>query len=46
MWGKTGSGDGGFGRGATCGVDGVLAAYSAAVGRGAREEEMMVRADS
>ena len=46
VWGKTGGGEGGFGRGTTRGADGVLAAYKAAVGRGCREEEMMVRADS
>ena len=45
MWGKTGDGDGGFGRGALHGADGVPAAYSATVGRG-RRVEMMVRADS
>ena len=40
LWGKTGGGEGGFGRGMTRGAD------SAAVGRGRREEEVMVRADS
>jgi hypothetical protein len=46
VWGKTGGREGGFGRGVMRGGDGVPAAYSAAVGRGRREEEMMVRADS